>query len=422
MRTMSGMTPQLLISDIKGRIYPYPGLQASGMKAGNFFRLKTEELIKLPAGTRLFFLPDRAPVGYDAKLQCFTVPEGFFPVSAFTPPGYSVTYNSAYEEIGRPRMLPLFSYAACAWYRGDFFVAAVKVDRDKRHDQSFIDLAKVKKNILKFRKVFRANRLVRHLEECAFQHNCPNAQNFFLSRYEAPLPVSPACNASCVGCISYQKPGRCPATQPRIKFIPTPEEVKDIAVYHITNSRNPIVSFGQGCEGEPLLAGQTIEQAIKLIRKETSKGVIHLNTNASKPRTVSRLFDAGLNSMRVSANSVRPEYYRRYYRPRGYSFQDVLKSIETAKACGGFVSLNYLTMPGFTDSRQEFEALRAFLKKYKIDMIQWRNLNFDPLRYFKELEITVSPKDSLGIRELMWILKKDFPRLKMGYFNPFRLR
>lgn len=418
---------QLLVSDTKGKIYSIPQFEAIGMKAGCFFRLKTSELIKLPSPSRLFLLPHRTPIAYDPAQKCLTdldkntffkKTKKCFSLAAFTPPGYTVTYNASYQERNNPKMLPLFSYAACAFHKGEFYVAAVKVDNDKRHDLRSIDMEKVRKNVIKFRRVFARNRLVRHLEKCALRYNCPNAQNFFLSRYEAPLPTSPACNASCAGCISFQAPGRCPATQPRIRFIPTPEEIRDIAVFHISNTKSPIVSFGQGCEGEPLLAGDIIEKSIWLIRGKTKKGMININTNASKPKIIARLFDAGLNTMRVSMNSVRPEYYIRYYKPRGYSFNDVTKSIQVAKSKGGFVSINYLTMPGFTDSNEEFKALNVFLRKYKINMLQWRNLNYDPLRYFKELKIAIPPGQMLGIRPIMRTLRQTFPAIRMGYFNP----
>ena len=98
------------------------------------------------------------------------------------------------------------------------------------------------------------------------------------------------------------------------------------------------------------MAGEAIEEAIKIIRQKTEKGVINLNTNASKPEVVKRLFKAGLNSIRVSINSAQEKYYSRYYKPQGYKFNDVLKSIKIAKGAGGFVSLNYLVIPGFTDS------------------------------------------------------------------------
>jgi len=420
---------QLLISDIKGRIYPDTRLEAAGMKGGRFFRLGRDELIKLPPASRLFFMPDRVPVAYDSTKGCFTALKvnpfsrkitKCFPVAAFTPPGFTVTYNSSYKEVGNPKMLPLFAYAACAFYKGEFYVAAIKVDSDRRHDSRFINIREVRKNVVSFRRVFAHNRLVRHLERCALNYGCPNAQNFFLSRYEAPLPSSPVCNARCAGCISYQAPKRCAATQPRIEFIPTAEEIRDIAVFHILKTKDPIVSFGQGCEGEPLLSGDIVEQAIRLIRRETQKGIININTNASKPKVVSRLFDAGINTMRVSMNSVRREYYTRYYKPKGYSFKDVIESIAVAHSKGGFVSINYLTMPGFTDSKEEFAALNVFLGRYKIDMLQWRNLNIDPLRYFAELKAAVPKNRMLGLRQIMWALKKNFPNLMMGYFNPSR--
>ncbi len=79
------------------------------------------------------------------------------------------------------------------------------------------------------------------------------------------------------------------------------------------------MSFGQGCEGEPLIVSDVIRDAILLIRKETSKGTINLNTNASLPSRVAELADAGLDSMRISMNSPRPKTYKAYFR-QGYGF------------------------------------------------------------------------------------------------------
>jgi molybdenum cofactor biosynthesis enzyme MoaA len=155
-----------------------------------------------------------------------------------------------------------------------------------------------------------------------------------------------------------------------------------------------------------------------MIRRSTGKGVIHMNTNASKPKALDALYDAGLDSIRVSMNSVRPVYYTRYYKPRGYSFKDVARSIANAKRRGVFVSLNYLTMPGFTDSKDEFHALTHFLEDHKIDMIQWRNLNYDPAEYFRVLRCHPRGSEILGIRNIMHILRNRFPRLRHGYFNP----
>lgn len=412
------MFPRLVTSDKKGRIIDRPQA-AAGMKGGKAFLLERSELVKVPPGSRFLMLPHRAPIGIEPKTQNPVIEDGFA-VAVFLPPGYTTTYNPAYKEIGSPRSLPLLSYAACALYKGKLHAAALRVDRERRHDSTRIDIAAVKKGVGAFKKIFPKNHLIPHLEKCALNYGCCGAQNFFLGKYEGPLPVSPSCNASCAGCISHQ-PGDIPEAQPRIKFTPAPEEVAEVALFHIKNAGNPVVSFGQGCEGEPLMAGPVIEKAIHLIRSATSKGTININTNASIPGLIARLCDAGLDSARVSMNSARRIYYARYYKPSGYSFEDVLRSIKIMKRSGKFVSINYLTMPGFTDTAAEFDALKRLISSYRIDMIQWRNLNFDPLLYFRILKMAPGGK-ILGIRQEIELLRKRFPKLMMGYFNPARNR
>jgi pyruvate-formate lyase-activating enzyme len=414
--------PILVVSDKKGRIYDFPPIEACGMKGGHFFRLPSAELIKLPYGSELFMLPERAPFGYDPKSKNFITLDGYFAVASFISPGYVISHSSSYKEIHRPKMLPLFAYGAVAFYKGEFYVAAVRVDRQPRHDLRFMNIGLVRKNVKAYKKLYPRNRLIKHLEGCALIYGCPTAKNFFLSRCEAPLPTSPYCNAKCIGCISYQPPTGCCITQPRIKFFPTALEVAEVALYHIKNVKDPVASFGQGCEGEPLLEEETVEKSIRLIRNSTDKGMININTNASRPKVIAKLFDAGLNSIRVSLNSAREDYYTRYHKPIGYTYKDVIESIKIAKKKGGFVSINYLTMPGFTDSKDEYAALKNLLKNGMIDMIQWRNLNFDPLRYFKELKISPGTSQLLGIRKIIHLLKREFPKLMMGYFNPSKRR
>lgn len=409
---------KLLCSDSKGNIFEEPGIEAAAMKAGRISRIDASELIELPPGSQLFVLPGRPAIGYDGPTGDPVAADGRFAVAAFLAPGYTATYSPAYVDDQKLKTLPLFSYCAAVSYKGRTCVTAVKVDSDKRHDTRFIDIALVKQSVKKFKKIFPGNRLTPHLERCALTYGCPNAQNFFLSRYECPLPTAPACNARCAGCISYQPAKDICATQPRIKFVPKPEEIAEIAIYHIGKVRKPIVSFGQGCEGEPLTQAGVVEEAIRLIRSSTNKGIINLNTNGSRPDKLKRLVDAGLDSVRISLNSARAAYYTKYYRPVGYSFTDVVKSIKAAKRGGAFVSLNYLTMPGFTDLRSEYDALRKLISKTGIDMIQWRNLNYDPLRYFELLELNPASSEMIGIRQEMKLLKKEFPKLRMGYFNP----
>jgi molybdenum cofactor biosynthesis enzyme MoaA len=143
-----------------------------------------------------------------------------------------------------------------------------------------------------------------------------------------------------------------------------------------------------------------------------------MNTNGSLPANLGRLFDAGLDSVRISMNSVREKCYNAYFRPKGYSFADVLKSIDMTLTHEKFVAINYLNCPGFSDTPREVDALVRFLEEHPIHMIQWRNLNFDPIRYWREMNAVVTHGEPIGMEKLLNRIRKQFPKLKFGYFNP----
>jgi pyruvate-formate lyase-activating enzyme len=215
-----------------------------------------------------------------------------------------------------------------------------------------------------------------------------------------------------------QPAGNIPVSQNRLDFTPSPEEIAEVALAHIAGVKQAVVSFGQGCEGDPLLAAEVIEPAIRKIRAATSAGTINLNTNASRPRVLARLLDAGLDSVRISINSIRPACYVAYFRPRDYGFGDVLESLKRTLAMGKHTALNYLNMPGFTDSPQEVSALQALLEAHALHLIQWRNLNFDPLRYHQAMAAAEPSGAPRGMAGLVNGLRRKFPGLRHGYFNP----
>lgn len=417
--------PVLLTADAQGNITEFTELEVVGMSNGHFYRPEPEDFIALPKGSELFALPSRLPVGWDpvedepvlldqdpnAKGQPVQA------VAAFMSPAHTSIFTSAYQTLPKAPTLPLFAYTAVGWHRGKFWVTAFRSDQDKRQDRDQYDQGTVEKRTRKKLKAYKDNRLIQHLGKCCLTYGCPAARNYFLDRWEAPLPSSPDCNARCIGCISLQPSGGCSATQDRITFVPTPGEICELAAAHLMQAENPIVSFGQGCEGEPLLQTDTLDAAIRLIRSRTDKGTINLNSNSSLPNSVARLAAAGLDSIRVSLNSVQDKYYNLYYRPKGYTFSDVRQSIKVMKDSGRFVSLNYFILPGVTDSEQEFEALCRLIKSHSPDFIQLRNLNMDPEWY---LNILNFPKESssLGISNWLLLLKKEFPSLQFGYYNP----
>ena len=125
----------------------------------------------------------------------------------------------------------------------------------------------------------------------------------------------------------------------------------------------------------------------------------------------------GLNSIRVSTNSARPEIYLPYYRPNNYQFEDIVESLKVVKSFGGWTSINYFVFPGMTDSVAEYEALRQLIIDTNLDMIQWRNFNIDPDWYLGRMGV-IESGEVLGMKQLLQLLKEEFPQLKYGYFNP----
>jgi len=415
-----------VVADKDGKIFELEGYAAVGMAADNFTPLSAGNTVDMPYGGEFMLLPDRSPVLFNLKTEKletlkenpYAPGEPIFPVAAFNSPGYVISHVSAYREKQGAEYLPLFSYGAVGWHKGGFKTAVCLVDAERRQDLRLMPLEKVIAGVRRMKKKMPENRLRDHLENCALKYGCPAAKNFFLGRYEAPLPTSKSCNARCIGCISLQTDSEIRNSQDRISFTPSPEEIAEIALEHIGRVKRSVVSFGQGCEGDPLLAAHVIEPAIKLIRSETGSGTINMNTNGSLPQILERLFDAGLDSIRISMNSVRKECYDAYFRPRGYFFSDVIKSIDKALAKKIFVSINYLNCPGFTDSSEEQAALFSFLKRHPVNFIQWRNLNFDPLRYWKIMYGAAPVSGAAGIKKMLSMIRKEFPGLKHGYFNP----
>ena len=265
-----------------------------------------------------------------------------------------------------------------------YWAAGFRIEYNHRWDPRNYDDRKLVSYIEKFKKEHVSGPMAKHLINCATENHCFAAKNLFLNRWEAPLPVSQSCNAACLGCISLQEGTGIPCTQDRIDFVPAPEEIAEVALGHIERADNPVVSFGQSYEGEPLTNWKILAEAITLIRSRTSGGTINLNTNASMPAALEILFDAGLDSIRVSLNSARSELYTRYFKPAGYSFEDVVESMEMAHSKNRFVALNYFVFPGITDESDELRAINQLQEQTRFDMIQWRNLNIDPDLYLEE--------------------------------------
>ncbi len=412
-------SPFLLYSDGKGGIYEDTTLYACGRAGWDALPIPEEEWMELPEGGSLYELPGRRGIGVDTLTGALRLCEKGWAVAAFIPPAYTGLYLSAYETAPDAPTLPLFCYTATGWLDNKFFVPAVRIEKDIRQECSGYEDSRIHQGVKDIVQAFPHNRLLRHLsEKCCLTYHCPAARNYFSGRWECPVPTSPACNANCIGCISFQpEEENIVSTQDRLNFRPTAEEIVEFTVPHLQTAPYPIVSFGQGCEGEPLLMWETIRESILEIRKHTGKGSLNINTNGSKPAAVRVLCEAGLNSIRVSTNSARKNIYEKYYRPNNYVFEDIVESLRVVKSFGGWTSINYFVFPGMTDSVEEYEALRSLIRETGLSMIQWRNFNIDPDWYLGKIGVHETG-EMLGVKQLMELIAEEFPDLKFGYFNP----
>ena len=415
--------PRLVFSDPGGRILDHPHLKLAGRSGDRMALPPPSELVPLPMGSQLFTLPERVPVGWDEEKQSYISSERMkvgnkeidcAAVAAFLPPGYIRTLLPAIRLRTDAPILPLWAYSAVGWKDGKFWATGLLIDPNPHwHPRYFKNDRLLSKKVDHALKKRPENRLLRQLARCALEYHCFAAKNVFFKRWECPLPTSPSCNADCLGCISLQPSECCPASQERIRFVPTVDEVVDVALPHLEEADDAIVSFGQGCEGEPLMQWPLLERSILQLREKTDRGTIHLNTNGSFPKRVERLCDAGLDSIRVTLNSPHAKCYHRYHQPRRYTFRKVIDSLILAKEKGLYTSINLLVLPGFTDREKEVEGWVELIRRTHLDLIQMRNLNIDPDLYLEKM----GKGEGMGISRMIEILKREFPSLQFGYFN-----
>ncbi|MDR2669416.1 MAG: radical SAM protein, partial [Desulfovibrio sp.] len=267
--------PRLVTATEKGEIYDRPDLLMVCSRGDETALPGPEELMPLPEESELFLLPGRRAVGLDPASGELLETEDLA-VAAFPAPAHTLTAHPAYVKDAGAPVLPLFAYGAVGFAAGRLYVCARRVDDDPRQVFRGVDAEVLRRKALALQARYPRNRLMRHLTgTCALTYNCPAARNLCLGRYEAPLPVSDSCNARCVGCISLQEgeEAGCSAPQKRMAFTPGAEEIVEVMLHHADGeTKAPVYSFGQGCEGEPLLRSALIADAVRTFRARGGRG------------------------------------------------------------------------------------------------------------------------------------------------------
>lgn len=409
-----------LYGNEQGDLIDYPALTMLGRSGNSWLVPEENEMIPLPRGASLVRVPQHVPVGLDAGGNiscCDTDPVhgkgNIYAVAALLPQGFTRTLLPAAVKRDEAGVLPLLGYAAIGFKNGQVYAAAVQTDGHRKWHPAYYNTAGLPPRIQKLLKKYPGNRILRQLSRCALQYSCYTAQNIFYHRWEGGIPTTPSCNASCLGCIS-ESHDEAASPQNRLTFVPTVEEITQLGIEHLNSSREPIISFGQGCEGEPSLNADLLARAIKNIRQQTMQGTININTNAGWTEGIGRLVQAGLDAMRVTVFSFRSHYYNLYHRPINYDLASVEDSIDRALDAGVQVSINYLAFPGFTDQEDEVEALIRFVHRHPLHMIQIRNLNMDPEQLMQHLN---SHEQGMGMAAFLHRLQEELPSVKLGSYT-----
>ncbi|WP_127588512.1 radical SAM protein [Paenibacillus koleovorans] len=405
----------LVYADSDGNVFDHDELLGLGRSADMITEILEDEFIPLPEGATLVSLPDTRPIGWNEAAQRMEPLEGYSAVGALLPQGFTRLLLPGYAKTDKTKKFPLFGYTAVVWKDGGFYVAAERTDDPEPWNPRNCDVHELEMQVGALAKKYPDNRLYRHLTKCALEYECLTASNTFLHRLEGAVPVSYSCNAGCFGCISEQPDDSgFPAPQTRMNFKPTVDEIVEIMLEHL-KTPDSIISFGQGCEGEPSTQAALIVPAMKRVREITQNGYININTNAGLTDHMRAIVDAGLSLMRVSTISAIEAHYNAYYKPRAYTLANVERSLKYATDKGVYTSINYLIFPGVTDREEEIEAMLGFAKRTGLKLIQMRNLNIDPESY---LNLIPKPQGEIyGMKQMLDIFRAELPDVVIGSYT-----
>jgi len=433
----------MLFSTSDGQLLEHPYLKMAAHNGKEFVTPKPSELTVIPEKWDVMQLPDTLPVGVDPETGAFEIVDSIPGTSALPravaihpPPGYVRQFlpGAKYLPYRAPEAtgarlqqfdeggmtgrsgLPLWAYTAVGFAGTGTVAAMFQGDELTRWGPWLYYQKDLEEKVHARLALDPENPVLNQLKQCALEYRCCCAQNTFYGRWEAAVPMAPACNAACLGCLSKDAEWDAPTPQKRLKFSPDGKDIGRVIAHHLTTAEEAICSFGQGCEGEPTLSSEPLVEGVANARAVTRDGIIHLNTNGSKPKVVERAAEKGLSSIRVSVNTFDEAVFEAYYRPKDYKLSALYETLRVAKTAGLYRCINLLIWPGWSDTEAEMERISALCSEGLLDMIQLRNLCVDPAYYEKVL-----PKERgrvLGMRQMVDELHLRFPKLRFGTFNP----
>jgi hypothetical protein len=434
----------LLLATPEGEVFEHPSLEMALDTGLDFVRPGRRDLIAVPAGWDYMAMPGTRPVGFNPETGNFEPVKSFtvdledggkrtfepWAVAIHPPPGYVRTHHPAAEYtdathpdekfkiLGGGRLPMADALDAEKQSGGDDTAAMFLGDETSRWAPDLYYKDNLDERIEARLSEDPENQILKQLSSCAGKYLCCCAQNIFYERWEGAVPMAPACTAACLGCLSKDPEWNTPTPQKRLKFSPDPEHIARVMTHHLENAEEPMVSFGQGCEGEPTMYGSELVESVRLTRAKTRRGIIHINTNGSRPQVIRDAARAGANSWRLSINTFDPDVYTAYYRPGDYTFDTVMESLYAGRDAGLYTCINFLIWPGWTDRLAELDAVSKHVEAEAVQMIQLRNLCVDPGHFRTVLPSRKARGLLMGMKAFVDELHRRHPNLRFGTFNP----
>ena len=219
-----------------------------------------EDWIPLPEGGSLYELPGRRAIGIDVKTGEMRLCEKGWAVAAFIPPAHT---GLSLQHMKQPSEHQHYRCSVTRQLDGKtihFLFQQCASNKISGRKAVASTMQKFDSGVNHLLKSYPHNRLVKHLaENCCLTYHCPAAQELFYRQ----MGMSGAILTS-LQCKLYRlhffptQDETIPSTQDRLTFKPSAEEIVEFTVPHLESAPFPIISFGQGCEGEPLLMWETI--------------------------------------------------------------------------------------------------------------------------------------------------------------------
>lgn len=397
---------QAIHSDRSGRVFVSADYRATALDGDGPAVL--ERAIPLPPEARLVPLADRAAIGIDRRGLPRPLGPARWALAAILRPGLLRTHLPAVDPAADVAPLEPLPYAAVAAdAAGELVVAAVTLGDASPMAPAADDIAS---RITERLRREPSNRLLRQLARCAREYECPAARNAFLGRGECALPIGAPLNDRAGPVVApRRREERAPTGEPTAMRA-TAEDVAAVANAHFA-AGGTSVSFGHGCEGEPLGLVRTVTGAVGLITRPAA-GEIILRTNGSSAAALARAADAGIDRAIVALASAAGPTYERVHAPIGYRWTDVRASLREAASRKLALTIELLSLPGLTDRESEARAIVALLGELPAGTLLLPvDLAADPYALLARL-----PKDgaTIGIATLLERLRTEAAHVRLA--------